>query len=308
MNPYTVLGVERTADNDAIRKAYRKLAKKYHPDVNKDPKAEAKFKEINAAYEAIGEPEKRALYDEFGEQALRTGFDAAEARRWKQAQESRAARGGAGGVDFGEGVDMEDLLGSLFGAGLGGFDRAGARPRRGVDQQVELGIDFMTTVLGAEQEMSLRHGDGAVETLKIRIPAGAKDGGRLKLKGHGLPPRGGGPAGDLNVILKVAPHPLLRRVDDDLEMDVPVTVEEAMFGSQITVPTPTGDVKVTVPPGLTSSSRLRLKGKGIQRKPPGDLFLVLRPTLPPDGGPEVREAAAVLSKAYPADVRADLKL
>ena len=302
MNPYAVLGVDRDADADAVRKAYLKLAKKYHPDVNKDPKAETKFKEVNAAYEAVGDPEKRKLFDEFGEQSLRTGFDAEDARRWKAA--TQGGRGPFGGAGYGDGVDMEDLLGSLFGSGA----ERGARPRRGADQHAELALDFMMTVTGGEVDLRLRKPDGSLDALKVRVPAGAKDGGKLKLKGHGLPPRGGGPTGDLHVTLRVQPHPLLRRDEDDLELDVPLTVEEAIFGSSIAVPTPTGDVKVSVPPGVATGTRLRIKGRGIQKSTPGDLFLVLRPTVPASEDPAVREAARVISAAYKQDVRAELKL
>lgn len=307
MNPYAVLGVDRDADADSIRKAYLKLAKKYHPDVNKDPKAEARFKEVNAAYEAVGDPEKRKLFDEFGEQSLRTGFDANEARRWRQATAGGRSPFGGGGMPggFGEGVDMEDLLGSLFGSGA---ERGAARPRRGADQHAELALDFLTTVTGGEVDLRLRKPDGTLEALKVRIPAGAKDGGKLKLKGHGLPARGGGPTGDLHVTLRVQPHALLRRDEDDLELDVPLTVEEAMCGASITVPTPTGDVKVNLPPGVANGTRLRIKGRGIQKSTPGDLFLVLRPTVPTSDDPRVREAARLISAAYKADVRGDLKL
>lgn len=303
MNPYATLGVDRNADADAIRKAYKSLAKKFHPDINKDPKAEARFKEINAAYEAIGDPEARKLFDEFGEAATKPGFQPEEARRWRQAASGRSS---GMGFDFGGGgVDMEDMLGSLFGAGLGG---GAARQRRGADRQAELSLDFLTAVLGAERELQLRRADGGVESIKVRIPAGARDGGRLKLKGHGLPPRGGGPAGDLHITLHIEPHPLLRRIDDDLELDIPLTIEEAVCGATILVPTPTGDVRVTIPAGAASGQRLRLKGRGVQRATPGDLYLVLRPTVPQTQDPELREAAQRLTRGYTEDVRGQLRI
>ncbi|MBA2319771.1 MAG: DnaJ domain-containing protein [Deltaproteobacteria bacterium] len=303
MDPYSVLGVDRKADTNTIRKAYRKLAKKYHPDMNKDPSAEGRFKEVNAAYEAIEDPERRKLYDEFGEAALHPNFDAQQARRFSAGGGNPF---GGGGPDMGN-VDMEDLLGSLFGNGFGSFDR-GKTQRKGADQQAEITIDFLSTVIGADHELRLRRADGGIETLKVHIPAGAKDGGRLRLRGHGLPPRGGGQAGDLHVTLRVSAHALLKRIDDDLEMEVPITVEEAMVGGSITVPTPTGDVKVTVPPGIGNGMRLRLKGRGIQKSNPTDLFLVLRPTVPRSDDPAVQEAARRISSAYPGDVRAGLRL
>ena len=300
MNPYSVLGVDRGADQDTIRKAYKKLARTYHPDINRDDGAEDRFKEINAAYDVLGDGGKRKLFDEFGEASTRPGFDADAARAWKNGQ------GGRGGFDFGGGmggVDMDDLLGSLFGSGMGG------RPRRGADQQVEVTVPFMTTVLGGEVGVRMRRPDGGVESFDVPIPPGARDGGKVRLKGRGLPPRGGGPCGDLLVHLSVTPHPHLVRDGDDLILDVPITVHEAMAGARITVPTPTGDVKVTVPAGAKSGQRMRVKGRGVQRKGrPGNLYLVLRPTVPASEDPEVLAAAERLQSAYDGDVRGELRL
>ncbi len=297
-DPYTVLGVARDADQETIRKAYKKLARRYHPDVNKDPGAEERFKEINAAYDVVGDEEKRRMYDTFGEASTRPGFNPEAARAW-----------GAGApFDFGGGftggIDMEDLLGSLFGAGT-----SGRRARRGPDQQVRVPVDFMTAILGGERVVTVPRPGGGSETLTVPIPAGARSGGRVRLKGKGAPPRGGGPCGDLVVELDVAPHPVLRRRGDDLEMDVPITIREALEGARITVPTPTGPVKVTVPRGAASGTRLRLKGKGVQRKGrPGDLYLVLRPALPDRVDDATLEAARALDAAYTSDPRASLKL
>ncbi len=303
-DPYATLGVDRTADADVIRKAYRKLARRYHPDVNKDPKAEERFKEINAANEVLSDPEKRKLWDEFGEMSTRPGFDAAAARAF------RSGGGPRGGVqwDFGDfggsDVDMEDLLGGMFGRG-GGFER---RPRRGVDQQVGITIDFMTAVLGGERAITIRRPDGAAQTLTVPIPAGAKEGGKVRLKGQGMPSRSGGPPGDLLVVLEVADHPLLRRDGDDLEMDLPVTVLEAMKGAALTVPTPTGDVKVTVPAGVASGKRLRLKGRGVQKRTPGDLYLMIEVVVPHTTDRGALDAAETIDAFYDGDVRAGLEL
>ena len=203
---------------------------------------------------------------------------------------------------------MEDLLGSMFGGGrgVGGFDRGGPR---GTDQQIELTVEFMTTVLGGERVITLRRPDGSTERVKVPVPAGARADGKIRLRGHGLPPRGGGPCGDLIVILRVLEHPHLRRRDDDLEMDVPITVLEALQGASIMVPTPTGDVKLTVPPCVHSGTRMRIKGRGIQkRSAPGDLYLVLRPVVPSSVDPEVLAAAERIESAYTKHVRADLRL
>lgn len=296
-DPYTVLGVDRRDDAETIRKAYKRLARKWHPDVNKEPGAEQRFKEINAAYDVVGDEEKRRLYDEFGEASTRPGFDADRARMF------RGRGGGAAGFDFG-GTDVDDLLGSIFGSG--GFERG---PRRGADQSLELTVDFLTTVRGGERSITIRRPDGRTETLTVPIPAGATHGGKVRLKGQGLPPRGGGPCGDLVVRLNVPDHPLLKRDGDDLEIDVPVTVLEALRGGTITVPTPTGDIKLTVPPGVSSGTRLRVKGRGVQRRGrPGDLYVVLRPAVPRTEDPEVLAAAERIELAYPGDPRADIKI
>lgn len=305
-DPYIVLGVDRGADADTVRKAYRKLAREWHPDINKSPRATDRFKEINAAYEVVGDAEKRRLWDEFGEVSTRPGFDPARARA---ARGMGGARGGYGFDPGGVGgVDMEDLLGSLFGGGRpgSGFDRGGGR---GVDQQIELTVEFMTTVLGGERFITIRRPDGSTDRLRVPIPAGAREDGKVRLKGQGLPPRGGGPCGDLIVVLRVLEHPHLRREDDDLEMDVPITVLEAIRGAAITVPTPTGDVKLTVPAGVQSGTRMRIKGRGIQKKAaPGDLYLILRPVVPTSADGEVLAAAERIEAAYGANVRADLRL
>lgn len=312
MDPYRTLGVDKNADADAIRKKYRTLAKQYHPDLNKDPKAAERFKEINAANEILGDEEKRRLWDEFGEVSTRPGFDAEQARQYKRMGGFPGGAGGFPGGGFaGGGVDVDDLLSSLFGAG--GFQGSAGRPgggvRRGTDQQVEIGVDFLTSVLGGEQKFSIRRPEGGAESITVPIPAGAKSGGRVRLKGQGLPPRGGGPCGDLLVHLVVRDHPVLRRIDDDLEMDVPVTVLEALQGASITVPTPTGDVKVSVPAGAKNGTRLRLKGRGIQKRTtPGDLFLVIRPAIPTRTDADAIAAATKLEAAYDGPVRAALKL
>src|SRR5690606_3787752 len=178
------------------------------------------FKEINSAYDVLGDAGKRALYDEFGEASLRPGFDAEQARQWKRGGFAGGFPGGGPQGGFGGGgggADMEDLLRELFGGGSGqGFGR---RERRGRDQRALLAIDPMLTFVGGETQLRL---DGRAEPLKVRIPPGAQDGGKLRLKGQGLPPPGGGTAGDLILELAVAPHPILARHGDDLEMDVPI--------------------------------------------------------------------------------------
>lgn len=300
-DPYRVLGVDRGADSDAIRKQFKKLARQFHPDVNKAPDAEDRFKEINTAYGILGDEDKRKAWDEFGEVSTRPGFDAEKARQYRQSGGNPFGRGGVE-FEFGGG-DMDDLLSSLFaGGGVGG------RMRRGQDVRAAMTVDFMTSILGGERELTVPRPNGSSDRIKVRIPPGVRDGGKLKIAGQGLPPRGGGPCGDLHLELSVPEHPNLRRVGDDLEMDLPLTVLEAMAGASITVPTPTGDVKVTVPAGSKVGQRLRLKGRGVQKSVPGHLVLVLQPTPPVSEDPEVLEAARKLEAAYTEDVRAGLTL
>lgn len=297
-DPYRVLGVPRTADADSIRKAYKKLARKYHPDISKEAGAEDRFKEINAAYDIVGDAEKRKNWDQYGEASTRAGFDPNQG----------PFGGGAGGAGF---HDMSDLFENLFrgggGAGMGGMGGA-PRARRGSDRRATLGVDFMMAVRGGETEISVREPDGSVDRLKVRIPAGVTDGGKLKVRGRGLPPRGGGPCGDLILDISIRAHAVLKRSGDDLEMEIPLTVLEAMQGTKLTVPTPTGDVKVSIPAGVKSGQRLRLKNRGIQKSVPGHLYLILQPAVPTSTDPGVLAAAQRLEEAYVGDIRGHLRV
>ncbi len=301
---YDALGVRPGAETSEIKKAYRKIAKKYHPDKNPgDEAAEAKFKEASAAYEVLSDSEKRALYDEFGEESLRQGFDAEQARAYKQWQNMGGSQGRSAnfnGFSGGGGFDPQDIFGDLFGFGrrAPGGARAANVPLRGDDARAELTIDFMTAVLGGER--SIRFSDG--KDLQVRIPAGAKDGGTLRLRGQGNPGVNGGPAGDLLLKLHVSPHPLYRREDNDLHMDVPITIVEAIQGGEAIVPTPTGEVKLKIPRGAQSGKKLRLKGKGVARKgkDAGDLYVHLTIHAPENvtQSKELEEALKVIAAAY----------
>lgn len=314
-NLYDALGVKSSADLSEIKKAYRKLAKKYHPDKNPgDAAAEARFKEASSAYEVLSDREKRALYDEFGEESLRQGFDADQARAYKQWQGMGAGQGarqgfgpggfapGFGGFDAnGQGFDPQDLFGDIFGFGRRapqGGARGSQVPLRGDDARAELTIDFMTAVLGGER--ALKFSDG--KEIQVRIPSGARDGGTLRLRGQGNPGVQGGPSGDLLLKLHVSPHPLYRREGEDLHLDVPITIGEAMRGGEAVVPTPSGEVKLKIPAGSQSGSKLRLRGKGVARKGKGagDLYVHLQVHAPEkmEMTPEVEEALRVLERAY----------
>jgi curved DNA-binding protein len=316
---YSVLGVPRDADQETVRKAYKKLARKFHPDLNKSASAADKFKEINAAYDVVGDEEKRKLYDQFGEAATRPGFDAEQARRWQQAG-GMGGMGGMGGfgrggrvhtdfADFGfggrggpggggGGMNMEDLLGSMF----GGRARA---PRRGADIEETVRLTLPEALAGtAITVQAAGHG-----TLKVRIPSGIHDGGTVRLRGKGRPSPLGGSAGDLLLRVEIEPHPLLRREGDSLVMDVPLTVHEALAGGSVEVPTLDGNVRVKIPAGVRGGERLRLRGRGMPLKDDerGDLYLVLRPTLPKTDDAEALRLAEQLAAFHREDVRGDLK-
>ncbi len=297
---YDALGVKPDADVSTIKKAYRKLAKQYHPDKNPDDaKAEARFKEVSAAYEVLSDRERRALYDEFGEDALKQGFDAEKARAY--AQWSNQAGGGFGAQGFGgaQGFDPQDLFGDLFGFGRRAPGGGGRNMKlRGDDIRAELTIDFMTAVLGGERSLKFSGG----REMQVRIPAGARDGDTLRLRGQGGPGAHGGPAGDLLLKLHVTTHPLYTREGEDLHIDVPITLVEAIRGGTAVVPTPTGEVKLKIPTNSQTGKKLRLRGKGVTRKgsTPGDLYVHLQIHAPQVDTmtPELEQALDTLANAY----------
>lgn len=301
-NPYETLGVPRDADTDTIRKTYRKLARQYHPDLNPgDEAAEARFKEISQAYGVLGDEEKRRLYDEFGDVSLESGFDPEKARR---AKEDFASQFGQGrGPDMGEFQfgDLDDILSGLFG-GRGGRARGGPGARggrvrmRGADVEARLDLDFVDAVQGCERRLTLTvptpEGGSKTDTVTVRIPPGVADGDRLRVPGKGSPGLGDGPPGDLWTTVRVAPHPVFRRDGSDLELDVPVSVREAVLGAQVEIPTLTGRATVTVPPGSDSGRRLRLRGKGVPARSggePGDLYVRLQIRVPREVDEETRK-------------------
>ena len=318
---YTVLGVPRNADAETIKKAYKKLARDLHPDKNPGNKsAELRFKTVNQAYDALHDEKKRKLYDEFGEDALREGFDVNKARAYKQWQAGAAAngRGGGGGFGFpgaqrvnledlfdgdmgGGGYDARDPFGDLFGRGR----RRG--PQRGQDLEQEITVDFASAVRGTTLQMKK---PGDVMPTTVRIPPGADDGSRMRIAGQGAPSPSGGPPGDLILVVKVKPHPLFQRKGDDLQIEVPITVSEAMKGAKVTVPTFDGSVAVKVPPGSGSGTTLRVKGKGVGRKTGkgevGDLYVRLMVQVP-SASAELDKLADEIAK-HEKDPRENLKI
>ncbi|HJK89925.1 MAG TPA: DnaJ C-terminal domain-containing protein [Polyangiaceae bacterium LLY-WYZ-15_(1-7)] len=300
---YGALGVKKGASTDEIKKAYRRLAKELHPDRNPgDEKAEERFKEVSEAYGVLSDAEKRALYDEFGVAGLREGFDP-EAYRARQAAAAGfdfgemfggRARGGGGG---GFGFDLEDL-----------FRGAGSRtsPRPGRDYEAKVEVSFLEALRGTEKEVSFtlpRRRE--VKSLKVRIPAGIRDGEKLRLRGQGGKGARGGSDGDLILSVSVGTHPDLWYEGDTLHMRLPVRPLEAYEGSKVPVSTPGGDVQVKLPKGAKTGAKLGLKGKGAPKRggPRGKLILHVEVVLPEGRSDALREAYATLDEALSGDPR-----
>jgi len=313
---YNILGVSRDAAPDEIKKAYRKLARELHPDRNPDDaQSEERFKEVSAAYSVLSDPEKRKLYDEFGEMGLRDGFDPDAYHAAAQ------GAGGFGGFDFGDifgaatrggragAGHVEFDLGDLFG-GVGGRRATYVRaPQRGTDLQSEVTVDFRDAVLGCTRELSLRGTEGE-RTIKVRIPAGVRNDGKIRLRGQGGLGSNGGPAGDLVLKVRVRKHPYFSIRGKQLHVKVPVTPLEAYSGAKVSVPTPEGSVQLSIPEGSQNGSKLRLRGKGIQQKgkPRGDLIAHLEIVLPGGHSEEVEKALRTVQDAFEKDPRKGLEL
>jgi DnaJ-class molecular chaperone len=282
--PYQVLGVEPGASADDIRKAYRNLAKQFHPDLNPGkPEAEERFKAVSAAYDLLSDPEKRARYD-------RGEIDESGAERPQRSYYRGYAEGAEGRkyqpqgeTDLG---DLEDLFAAFGSAGRGWRGRAGEGFKaRGGDRYFTLTVDFVEAATGGKKRLSL----APEEWLDVTIPPGINDGQVLRLRGKGAPGFGGGPAGDALIEVHVAPHPLFRRDGDNVQIELPVSLAEAVLGARVTVPTVTGPVAMTIPKGSDSGTQLRLRGKGIQRRNPGDQYVTLKVVIGPSGDPELAE-------------------
>ncbi len=307
---YQRLNVPRGASADEIKKAYRKLARQYHPDHNPgDKAAEEKFKAVNEAFEVLSDEKKKRLYDEFGEDAARLGWDEGKAAQYRAYRSGAGSVGGAGGFPggFGAGgsVDFESILSEMFGTPRrGGARRSG--PRAGGDVQASLEVTLADAVLGAEKQVTLNG-----KRLSVKIPAGVETGSRVRLSGQGEPGERGGPAGDLFLDLTVAEHPLVRREGTDLFLELPVTVSEAALGGEVNVPVFGGSGAVTLRPGTQSGTKLRLRGKGVpalKGGPPGDLYLVVMIKLPEHLDDASKKALHTLEKHYRGDPRAKLAL
>ncbi len=299
---YAELGLSKGAKPDEIKKAYRKLASKLHPDRHPDDaRAEERFKRVNHAHQVLSDPQKRTLYDEFGEDGLREGFDPEAMRAYRRAGSGRRVqfRRGPGGFEMGDLGDLGDLFGDFLGRRSGG-------PSRGSDVASEVEVDFVAALKGATLRLRV-HEDG--DEISVRVPPGAGDGDKLRVRGQGAPGTRGGPTGDLVLVIRVKPHPHFTREGLDLYLDLPITPGEAYHGGKVEVPTIDGNVNLTVPAHAQSGRVVRLRGKGVRRKSEtGDLYVRFLIRLPESDDPEVERAIGTLDGAMRSDLRAGIRL
>ncbi|MFZ0730556.1 MAG: DnaJ C-terminal domain-containing protein [Methylovirgula sp.] len=312
-DPYTVLGVTKSADMAEIKKAYRRLAKKFHPDQSKDPKAKDKFAEVSSAYEILGDEKKRVQFDRGEIDAEgKPRFQGFEGFGAGAGPGGFARRAGPGGFEHFEfrtgpgagGFDASDLFSDLFGGAAGQRRSAGqSRPLpRGEDVSAQLTVALREAVHGGKSRVSLPTG----RTLEVSVPAGVEDGQQIRLKGQGLASPFGGEPGDALVTIKIARHPYFRVEGRDLRLDLPLTLYEAVLGAKVNVPTLDGQVELNVPAGSNGGRTLRLRGKGLPGATPGDLLVTLRIVLPDETDPDLLELARKWQKLKPYNPRQDL--
>jgi curved DNA-binding protein len=329
---YEVLGVSKGASADEIKRAHRKYARQYHPDMNKNnTSATEKFKEVQEAYDVLSDAEKRRLYDQFGHAGVEGGAAAGAGEGHDPFEAFRRGAGRGNGrrqqwrpspnvtvEDFegGEG-NFADIFEQFFGqrggtggapAGFGG--RAGARarpePQRGADVEHVVTLSFQQAARGTTLPLQINR-DGRLETIEVKIPPGVKDGSRIRIRGRGQQAPGA-EAGDLYIVTRVEPHPYFRRDGLDILLDLPLSVYEALLGTKVEVPTLDGPVTLTIPPGTSSHAKLRIKGRGIERgEEKGDQFVITKIVVPKNLDDEGREMVKRLQEKFPVDARADAR-
>ena len=306
-DPYTVLGVPRSATQDQIKKAYRDLARKHHPDMNQGDKAsEEKFKEIQLAYETLSDPEKKKTYDMFGT----SGFGGQRAGGGSYRQYSRGF------------PDIDEIFKDIFSQGGGAYGMGGARgnfgdvfdfgnvrqqPRKPKNIQHTVTLDFETAVKGGEKELLVKSPESGTKKITVKIPAGVKTGSKVRLPGKGE--QINSMAGDLILEIKVLSHPVFKRENDDIYIDVPLTVYEAALGTLIDVPTIESPVKLTIPPGVGSGTKMRLREKGVRNPKTGkrgDQFVVVQIAMPEESSEHMKKLMDEFKEKYPYDPRKKL--
>ncbi len=310
---YQTLGLERGATQDEIKRAYRKLARKYHPDVSSEADAEEKFKAVGEAYEVLKDPEKRAAYDQLG-------------ANWQAGQEFTAPPGWDAGFEFsgggftqGDSHAFSDFFESLFGQSFGGGATAfNQGPRgyraRGQDHHARIMIDLEDSLSGASRAITLRvpevDANGRVHTrdhtLNVRIPKGIAPGQQIRLAGQGDPGVGGAAAGDLYLEVVFKPHGRYRLEGRDIYLDLPVAPWEAALGANVKAPTPSGVIDLKIPPGTKAGKKMRIKGRGLPGKQAGDFYVVIKIVLPPGHDARVKRAYEELARASEFNARANL--
>jgi DnaJ-class molecular chaperone len=323
---YGVLGVSKSASQAEIQKAYRELARKYHPDMNPDDKtAKKKFQKVQAAFDVLNNPEKREMYDRYGSsfETMGGGGEPQGARSWNWSP----GAGGAGPGGFNpEDIDLSQFLGERFGQGqegpggigdlFGQFRRAAGKFRkpsggqqRSSDLLQDIQIPFDMSITGGEVQLSVQRPSGKTETLAVKIPPGIEDGKKIRIRGQGQPaPRGGTP-GDILLTVRVQPHPHFHRRGNHLHVRVPVTLGEAVAGAKVDVPTPRDTVTLSIPPGTSSGAKLRVKGHGVVPKngPPGDLLAEIQIVLPKQLSDADRQSLCEIDKHYTQNPRSELR-
>lgn len=295
---YQTLGVKAGASEDEIKSAYRRLARKYHPDKNKEAGAEDKFKSISEAYEVLHDKQKRAAYDNLRSGGYHAGDSFRPPPGWQQQApggfEFRGSPGGFGGGDAG---GFSDFFESLFGARGAAGPRAQRGPMRGNDVRAGVEIDLRTAYAGGKQRLALRDATGQ-RTLEVNIPAGILPGKMIRLGGQGEPGYNGGPAGDLLLEVQVRDDPQFKLHGRDIEVEVPVSPWEAALGAKVPVPTLGGNVELRIPAGSRSGRKLRLKGRGMPAKPAGDQIVTLLIQVPPADSDKAKAAYQKFEKAF----------
>ncbi len=308
---YKVMGVPRDATEAQIKQAYRKLARKYHPDVSKEKDAEARFKDVGEAYEVLRSPEKRAAYDQLGS-GPRAGEEFRPPPDWGAGFEFSGAGPGASGRH----ADYSDFFESLFGGARAGTARRrrGFDTGHGEDHHAKVLLDLDATLQGGSRTFTLRvpeiDAEGRVaakeRVLNVQVPKGILSGQTIRLAGQGAPPHGEGTAGDLYIEVEFQPHPLYRIEGRDLYLDLPVAPWEAALGATVKTPTPAGIVDLKIPAGAHAGSKLRLKARGIPSSPPGDFYVVLQIALPAAASEQAKTAYRAMADALPFNPRASL--
>jgi curved DNA-binding protein len=325
---YKILGVDRSVTADALKTAYRRLARKFHPDVSKEAHAEARFKEVQEAYEVLKDPEKRAAYDQLGAdwksgEQFRpppdwgSGYEFSGGPRASGRRRGPQHPGGDGAEEFAQ-ADYSDFFSSLFGGGSpfggAGFAEGGPGSRAARDHHARVDIELEEAFRGATRTLELRRpeagADGRVElrnhTVRVTIPAGVTEGQLIRLAGQGAPGAGGGPAGDLYLEAHILPNKLYALDGRDVTLTLPLAPWEAALGASVAVPTLGGTVQMQIPAGSQAGQKLRLRGRGLPGKPPGDEYVQLKIVLPPATTAEAKAAYEELRTKLPFNPRADL--